>query len=204
MPYFASPATNPLNVTWIVPISAPTVRPLDGVYTQTAIDSLGMAELTQQLQAIAARPGANLTLAPDPSLLDTLSDLADGFELVTQTGKQRVPAGDLTARAAATLLDQLRRGAQAAGEIAAVPYVPADFPTLAQRNGGIELEQRQAIGLLERGQYPHQAVSVRVGFDDGEHLRPRGKLARTCEIRGQCRQVDLREKRTRHAAEMVQ
>ncbi|TMK78832.1 MAG: hypothetical protein E6G46_10740, partial [Actinobacteria bacterium] len=45
MPYFASPATNPLNVTWIVPISAPTVRPVDGVYTQTAIDSLGMAEL---------------------------------------------------------------------------------------------------------------------------------------------------------------
>src|SRR5438874_879040 len=162
MPYFASPATNPLNVTWIVPISAPTVRPVDGVYTQTAIDNLGMAELTQQLQAIAARPGANLTLAPDPSLLDTLSDLADGFELVTQTGKQRVPAGDLTARAAATLLDQLRRGAQAAGEIATVPYVPADFPTLAQRNMRADVLRQITLGRSVTEQVLRRAPSLSI------------------------------------------
>src|SRR4029077_6940748 len=48
MPYFTSLATNPLNVTWIVPISAPTVRPVDGAYAQASIEALGIAELTQQ------------------------------------------------------------------------------------------------------------------------------------------------------------
>ena len=134
MPYFASAATNPLNVTWIVPISAPTIRPVDGAYSQAAIDSLDMSELTQQLQAVAARPGADLTLAPDPSLLDTLTDLSDGFDLVTPSGKQHIPATDLTARTAAGLLDVFRSSAQAAGEVATVPYVPVDLPTLAQRN----------------------------------------------------------------------
>lgn len=172
IPYFTSPATNPLNVTWIVPISAPTVRPVDGAYAQTAIDGLGIAELTQQVQAIAARPGANLTLAPDPSLLDTLSDLADGFELLTPTGKQRIQASDLTARAAAGLLDLFRRGAQAAAEIATVPYVPADLPTLVQRKMRADALRQITLGrsvtqeILKRAPSLSILVPPNLAFDE--------------------------------------
>jgi uncharacterized protein DUF6049 len=162
MPYFASQATNPLNVTWIVPVSAPTVRPIDGAYTQAAIDSLGIAELTQQQQAIAARPGANLTLAPDPSLIDTLSDLADGFELTTPTGKQRVTPDDLIARAAADLLDEFRRSAQAAGEIATVPYVPVDLPSLAQHNMRGDALRQITLGRSVTEQILRRAPSLSI------------------------------------------
>ena len=173
MPYFTSPATNALNVTWIVPISAPTVRPVDGVYSQASIDSLDIAELTQQVQAIAARPGTNLTLAPDPSLLDSLSDLADGFELLTPTGRQQVKADDLTARAAAGLLDVFRRAAQAAGEIATVPYVPADLPTLTQRNMRADALRQITLGrsvteqVLKRAPALSILVPPNLAFDEG-------------------------------------
>ena len=172
MPYFTSPATNPLNVTWIVPISAPTARPADGAYSQASIDALGIAELTQQLQAIAARPGTNLTLAPDPSLLDTLSDLADGFELLTPTGREQVKADDLTARAAAGLLDLFRRSAQAAGEVATVPYVPADLPTLAQRNMRADALRQITLGrsvaeqVLKRSPSLSILVPPNLAFDE--------------------------------------
>ncbi|MGZ4120092.1 MAG: DUF6049 family protein [Actinomycetota bacterium] len=132
MPYMPAQPLDPLNVTWVLPISAPTVRKVNGAYTQAAIDSLGIAELTQQLQVIAAHPGANLTLAPDPALLDTLLDLSKGYELATPGGVEHVSPDDLTARMASDLLGQLRHAADVAGEIVTVPYAPVDLPSLAQ------------------------------------------------------------------------
>jgi hypothetical protein len=162
IPYFAAQPNDPLNVTWIVPIAAPTVRPVDGAYSQSAIDSLGMAELMQQLQAIAARPGANLTLAPSPSLLDTLADLADGFELLTPTGRQRVPPQNLAARNAAGLLDEFRLSAQAAGEVATVPYVPADLPTLVQRDMRTDALRQITLGRSIAEQILHRPPSLSI------------------------------------------
>jgi hypothetical protein len=134
IPFFP-PGSNvePLNITWILPVTAPTIRPTGGVYTQAAIDSLDMAQLMQQMKAVAARPGANVTLAPDPILLDTLADLADGFRLAGPSGAVTVRPEDTIARAAAGLLDQMRASAAAAGEIATVPYAPADLTALARR-----------------------------------------------------------------------
>lgn len=159
MPYFASPALNPLNVTWVLPISAPTVRPVDNGFSQAAIDSLGIAELTQQMQAIAARPGANLTLAPDPSLLDTLTDLADGFDLVTPSGREHVGPNDLAARQASDLLDEFRRAALAAGEIASVPYVPVDLPSLAQHGLRTDALRQITLGRSLSEQILHRSPS---------------------------------------------
>src|SRR2546430_2077984 len=70
---------------------------------------------------------------------------------------------------------------------------------LAQRNRGVELEQRQSVRLFEPGQHAHQAVAVGIGLDDGEDLRSLCELARAGEIRGKRGEVDLREKRTGHA-----
>jgi hypothetical protein len=142
VPYFPPGDIEPLNITWILPISAPTVRPSGGGYTETEIATLDIARLTQQVRAIAARPGANVTLAPGPILLDTLQDLADGFELSASSGTVAVGPDGAVPRAAAGLLDTLRRSAQAAGEIATVPYAPADLAALARHGlGGDALRQ---------------------------------------------------------------
>jgi hypothetical protein len=172
IPYFGSPPLNPLNVTWVLPISAPTIRPVDGAYSQEQIDALGIAEVTQQLQAIAARPGANLTLAPDPSLLDTLSDLADGFDLSGPTGRQPVGPDDPDARAAADFLDAFKRGAQAAGEIATVPYAPADLPSLAQHNMRADMLRQVTLGRSVAEQILDRSPSLSVLVPQGLALDP--------------------------------
>ena len=69
----------------------------------------------------------------------------------------------------------------------------------AQRDGRIELEQRQSVGLFERRQHPHESMSVGVCLHDRQHLRSRGQLARASKIRGQCGKIDLRKERSRHA-----
>ena len=69
---------------------------------------------------------------------------------------------------------------------------------LAQRDRGVELEQRETVGIGERRQHPHQAVSIGVRLDHGQHLRARRALARDVKIGAQCGQIDLCEDRTRH------
>lgn len=171
MPYMPTQPLNPLNITWVLPIAAPTVRKVDGAYTQTAIDSLGMPELTQQMQVIAARPGANLTLAPDPSLLETLRDLSNGFALSTPGGIEHLPAQDLTARTAATLLDELRTSANVAGEVATVPYAPVDLPSLAQHGLRADALRQVTLGrsiaeeVLGRAPVPSVLVPTNLTVD---------------------------------------
>src|SRR5207302_3979973 len=72
------------------------------------------------------------------------------------------PATDLTARAAADLLDELRRAAQAAGEIATVPYVPADLPTLAQRNMPTEALRQITLGRALAEQILQRPTSLSI------------------------------------------
>ena len=51
---------------------------------------------------------------------------------------------------------------------------------------------------LQRGQDAHQAVPVRIGLDDRQHLRARRLLAGALEVRGQRGEVDLRDERAGH------
>jgi hypothetical protein len=62
---------------------------------------------------------------------------------------------------------------------------------LAQRHGGVELEQRQPVGLRERRKNAAEPVSIRVRFDDGKHLCICSTLVHLGEIRAQRRQIDL-------------
>ena len=69
---------------------------------------------------------------------------------------------------------------------------------LAQRDRRVELEQREAVGIGQRGQHAHQAVPVGVGFDDGQNLGAWRTFARNAEIGAQRGQIDLCEDRTHH------
>jgi len=68
---------------------------------------------------------------------------------------------------------------------------PACVVLLAERHGGIELEQRQPVGFRERRKNAFDPVTVSVCFDDGEQLCICSTLARLGEIRTQRRQIDL-------------
>ena len=54
---------------------------------------------------------------------------------------------------------------------------------LAQRHRHVELEQREAVGFVERRQHAQQAMPVGVRLHDGEQLRPRRALARQRDVR---------------------
>src|SRR5437773_5281595 len=77
---------------------------------------------------------------------------------------------------------------------------PSRVMTFAQRYCGLDLDQRETVGFAQRGQHPPQAVPIRIGLDDGEHLRTGGALAGFGEIRAQRRKIDLRDKRTGHGS----
>ena len=69
---------------------------------------------------------------------------------------------------------------------------------LAQRNGAIELEQRQSVGFRESRKNAFDPVTVSVRFDDRQQLCMCSTLARLGEIRAQCRQIDLGYERAGH------
>ncbi len=77
----------------------------------------------------------------------------------------------------------------------------AQVALLTQSNRGIEFEQRQTVGVLQRGQHPRQTVAVGIGLDDCEDLRPRRLFAHARQVLAHRGQVDLCVKRTRHPGE---
>jgi hypothetical protein len=170
VPFFPPGDVEPLNITWILPVMAPTVRALAGVYTQAAIDSLDMAQLAQQMKAVAARAGSNVTLAPDPVLLDTLSDLADGFRLSGPSGPVVERADSTIARAAAAVLDEMRKSAAAAGEIATVPYAPADLAALARGRLQGDALRQITLGRSVTAQLLGRATTLSVLVPPGRAL----------------------------------
>ena len=71
---------------------------------------------------------------------------------------------------------------------------------LAQVVRRFRLHQREAVGVLERGQHARQPVSVRVGLDDGEDLGARRPFADAAQVLAQRGKVDLGVERSGHAA----
>ncbi len=68
----------------------------------------------------------------------------------------------------------------------------------AQRDGRVELDQRQSVGVGQRRQQSHQPVPVGIRLHHGEELRARRELLRAREIRAQRRQAQLGVQRAGH------
>lgn len=146
MPFLGSRPQARLNVTWVLPLTRPTQQRADGVYPPDALSALGLEEMTRQMEVIAARPGLAVTLAPSPSLLDTLADLADGFTLHGATGAQPQARDSDAARRAGVALDSIRRATATAGEIATVPYAAVDMPSMVHRGLRADLLRQITFG----------------------------------------------------------
>ncbi len=70
---------------------------------------------------------------------------------------------------------------------------------LAQPGRDIELEQRQAVGILQRGQDVVQAMPVRIRLHDSQYLRAGRQRANARQIGAQRGEIDLGVQRTGHA-----
>jgi hypothetical protein len=142
LPFLGEAPEAQLNVTWILPVARPTVTSADRVYPLDAMRALSLDVLQQQLSVIAQRPGALLTLAPDPALIDAVGDLAAHPKTATGGGADPArAAADATA-----LLQAFRQAASAVGEIATVPYAPVDLAMLAHAGLRDDLARQIAYG----------------------------------------------------------
>jgi hypothetical protein len=70
--------------------------------------------------------------------------------------------------------------------------------SVAQADRGIELDEGQAVGAIQRGEHLLETVAVRVGFHDSEHLRLGRQLAHAGEIGAQRGKAHLSVERTGH------
>ena len=70
----------------------------------------------------------------------------------------------------------------------------------AERERGIELEQREAVGISERRQHAQEPVAVGIGLDHGQHLRVRRALAHERQVPAERGKVDLGKQRAGHGA----
>ena len=70
---------------------------------------------------------------------------------------------------------------------------------LAQHHRGIELDQRQAVGVLERRQDAREAVAVGIGLDHRQHLRAGRLFAHARQVAAHRGKVDLGVQRSGHA-----
>jgi hypothetical protein len=146
VPFLATLPLTRINLVWSVPVSRPTVRPPDGIYADDAVQRLALEELAQQMETLAARPGAAVTLAPDAGLLDTLADMADGFAQREGAGVEARGGDSPGARRAAEALGAIARAARASAAIATRPYAPVDPSTLAARGLRSDLLRQLTLG----------------------------------------------------------
>jgi hypothetical protein len=67
----------------------------------------------------------------------------------------------------------------------------AHVTLFAQADRGVEFDQRQSVGVLQRRQDAGEAVTVGIGLDHRQDLRPRRLFAHPRHIRAHRGQVDL-------------
>jgi hypothetical protein len=91
------------------------------------------------------------------------------------------------------------RGKLAFGEEALEHEDAARVMALAQPGRDIELQQRQAVRIFQRGQDVVQAMPVRIRLHDSQYLRAGGQRANARHIGAQRGEIDLGVQGTGHA-----
>lgn len=149
MIFFSKQVDVPLKVGLIIPLHVPPIYdPSLRVVPDRVRDTSG--RLSKVLDALKANSAAAITLAPSGLLLDTLSDLADGY---TTVDGDRIGREDESAAAASSSLDVIRELAAESGDpLIASPYSQAHLAWL------------NASGLSERAAV--QTAATRAAISD--------------------------------------
>lgn len=122
-----TPGLSPTGFSWVWPLVGAPVRLASGVFAHDALArSLAPGgRLDRLLQAgIRFDQGAALTWVVDPELLETVQDMADGYEVVSDSGRSTVPGGG--SGIARSWLDQLQAAA-AGAPVLPLPYADPDL-----------------------------------------------------------------------------
>jgi hypothetical protein len=118
MIFFAQPAPIPLKLGLIVPLHYVPVYDQSLRVSPTALR--GHEGLNRILEALSANPSAVVTIAPSGLMLETLSDLSDGY---TTSDGTKVEQGQPTPAGAAALLETAKRVASQPGtSVITAPY----------------------------------------------------------------------------------
>ena len=121
-----TPGLDPTGFSWVWPLVGAPVRLASGVFANDALASslAPGGRLDRLLQAgIALDQGAAVTWAVDPELLETVQDMADGYDVVSSGGRATVPGGG--SGLARSWLEQLQ--AATVGEpVLPLPYADPD------------------------------------------------------------------------------
>jgi hypothetical protein len=179
--FLASTPDAKLNLVWVFPIHRPAAYDTNALQRTRSQVVYDRGELQRDLSAggrlrvvvdaLAAHPGAPVTLAPSGQILDELQDVSDGFTAGNGSDQTvAVPADDPLAKAAKELLDGLHGVASSPGfELATTPYsradlvslVGADLPLDARRQ--VETGRERVQALL--GHEPSATVFVDGSYD---------------------------------------
>jgi len=152
IPFFTPSDAPPINVALILPVSRPTVVGFDGGFSEETLERLRLDELAQQLAVLGTRPENGATLALDPSMVATLQQIGGPIEAPSPSPEGgAVPTPSPIAVDAAAMLEQLRAAASAAGEVATVPFTPADLRTLIPAGLRADLLRHITLGRTTIG-----------------------------------------------------
>ena len=137
--YLPTPIEVPLNLTFVWPLGDLPSRGAEGVFeadpaTSTTRLEVALGEggwLTGVAEALAlpAAEDLHLGLAPEPRLIEEIGDMSDGYPRSDGGEARTVSPGNDVARAAATVLDQIRATLEA-GDVQPI-LAPYSMPDLA-------------------------------------------------------------------------
>lgn len=162
IPFLAAEPETHLNVSWLLPVGRPTALRADGTYSQRVLEEMQLDVLRQQMDVLAARPGTPITLLPDGSFVDALSDLADGFAMQPLEGATlEVRQGSGHAAEASAALEAMVRAAAVVGEMGSAPYTAADLSALAARGLRSDMVRQITAGRRAIEQHLRRTPSFR-------------------------------------------
>jgi len=141
-----TPGLDPTGFSWVWPLVGAPVRLASGVFANDALASslAPGGRLDRLLQAgIALDQGAAVTWAVDPELLETVQDMADGYDVVGSGGRATVPGGG--SGLARSWLEQLQ--AATIGEpVLPLPYADPDVVAMIRHGVPADVARARSTG----------------------------------------------------------
>lgn len=157
--FFVPDGAPQLGVSLVIPLHSPSIytdseRPdvVTSISLERSIDGGRISRILDGLEANADIP---IAIAPSGLLLDTLSDLSDGFTTIVGRRRQNVSAEDPRALSAARTLGRIRALAvRPTTEVVLFAYSAAVLPALIRADlpGRAQTQVRQTQLLLDANQ----------------------------------------------------
>jgi hypothetical protein len=141
-----TPGLRPTGFSWVWPLVGAPTRLASGEFANDALASslAPGGRLDRLLQAgVALDQGAAVTWAVDPELLETVQDMADGYDVVSSGGRATVPGGG--SGLARSWLEQLQ--AATAGEpVLPLPYADPDVVAMIRHGVPGDVARARSTG----------------------------------------------------------